>query len=229
MRFSLVLLVAGCSFGVDADGDGVTVGQGDCDDADPTIGPGVDEWCDGVDEDCDGVVDNDARDEGTYFVDQDGDGFGSAEHPMLACDRGDLVISSSDCDDSDPKVNPAADDTDNKDRDCDGVVGSDAEGRWVGDCEPLAYTSFGMHLELDVRDNDGNLRGDGTLAAIDPYGTYTAFYAAVEVDGVREGDDVDFGLNLPDDGLYVGPFVGSIDGDEMALDYAGSSCLLERD
>lgn len=44
----------------DADGDGVTVGGGDCDDGSPAIRPGTFDLCDGRDEDCDGVADEDA-------------------------------------------------------------------------------------------------------------------------------------------------------------------------
>ena len=43
----------------DADGDGWTVDDGDCDDSDPTVGPHMAEICDGVDNDCDGDVDED--------------------------------------------------------------------------------------------------------------------------------------------------------------------------
>ncbi|MDO8649683.1 MAG: M23 family metallopeptidase, partial [Candidatus Peregrinibacteria bacterium] len=43
---------------LDRDGDGVTVADGDCDDADAGIAPGIMEpFCNGVDENCDGVTD----------------------------------------------------------------------------------------------------------------------------------------------------------------------------
>jgi len=52
---------------VDADGDGVTVTDGDCDDEDPNIFPGNEEECNGQDDNCNSVVD-----EG--YGDTDGDG-----------------------------------------------------------------------------------------------------------------------------------------------------------
>ena len=45
----------------DADGDGFTTCQGDCDDGRADVHPGADEVCDDVDNDCDGVVDEDAN------------------------------------------------------------------------------------------------------------------------------------------------------------------------
>jgi hypothetical protein len=52
---------------VDADGDGVTEMDGDCDDNDPNVFPGNEEDCNGADDNC-----NDVIDEG--FGDADGDG-----------------------------------------------------------------------------------------------------------------------------------------------------------
>jgi hypothetical protein len=43
----------------DSDGDGVTEDDGDCDDGDPDVLPGVGEKCNGFDDDCDGVTDGD--------------------------------------------------------------------------------------------------------------------------------------------------------------------------
>jgi hypothetical protein len=42
---------------VDADEDGFTVLQGDCDDTNPAVFPGAPEQCDGTDNDCDGTTD----------------------------------------------------------------------------------------------------------------------------------------------------------------------------
>ncbi|HCH63186.1 MAG TPA: hypothetical protein DFR83_10305, partial [Deltaproteobacteria bacterium] len=38
---------------LDADGDGFTEADGDCDDADPLVSPASEESCDGIDNNCD--------------------------------------------------------------------------------------------------------------------------------------------------------------------------------
>jgi len=88
----------------DADGDGYTEEQGDCDDEDPDVHPRADEVCgDALDSDCSGDPDDGA-------TDADGDG-----HLSDACTDG------TDCDDANPDVHPEADDgCDGVDNDCDG-------------------------------------------------------------------------------------------------------------
>jgi hypothetical protein len=67
---------------LDADGDGFTVCEGDCDDDDNTVYPGAPELCDGEDNDCDGAVP-------AGETDTDGDGYRVCE---------------GDCNDSDARV-----------------------------------------------------------------------------------------------------------------------------
>ncbi len=60
----------------------------DCDDARPGVNPAVPEVCDGRDNDCDTRIDEDVL--VTYYVDADGDGYGSADPSamtMTACSR----------------------------------------------------------------------------------------------------------------------------------------------
>ena len=123
----------------DADADGFTVEQGDCDDADASVFPGADEVpYDGVDNDC----------EGGDLVDVDGDG-----EPAEAAGGGD-------CDDADPSVFPGADETwDNgiTDNDCDGereaVTASFADTAVVG---ASAGGQFGRRIAPF-----GDANGDG--------------------------------------------------------------------
>ena len=97
----------------DADEDGFTPNDGDCDDANPAAFPDADETCDEVDEDCDGVVDNDPVDPSTGYVDADGDGVGAGEE-MTGCIDG-LVPTGGDCDDADAALQANCDDDDDDD------------------------------------------------------------------------------------------------------------------
>ena len=107
--------------GVDEDGDCFTVAQGDCDDADADANPDAAEVCDEVDNDCDELVDEEGG--GTYYADNDGDGYGDIEDAEQACDRPtDFVDNGADCDDEDADVYPGADERANgEDDNCDGT------------------------------------------------------------------------------------------------------------
>jgi hypothetical protein len=83
--------------GLDADGDGVSLCQGDCNDDNDAEFPGNPEVCDGFDNNCDGT-----NDEG--FVDTDGDTLADCVDPD---DDNDGVLDVDDCDPLDPGVGAA--------------------------------------------------------------------------------------------------------------------------
>ena len=93
----------------------------DCDDADNGVHPGAAEQCDALDQDCDGSVDESAIDPGTWAIDYDGDGYGSARYTTAACDAPPgWVADTSDCDDAAAAVFPGATERCNGvDDDCD--------------------------------------------------------------------------------------------------------------
>ncbi len=162
----------------DVDQDGYPGGPdgSDCNDTDATIHPGVPEVCDGVDNDCDNVIDLDAIDRMTYYLDADGDGYGDAGSPVLACALpGGAVENQDDCDDSSAEVHPGAEEVCNEyDDDCDGAVDEgvtntyylDADGDGYGTSEstteqcalPAGYSTF----STDCDDTDATVNPGAT-------------------------------------------------------------------
>jgi hypothetical protein len=110
---------------VDADRDGYDE-EFDCNDNDASIHPEADEHCDGVDEDCDGEIDEDPVDPPSWYLDADGDGFGSPDAAFVACEAPvNAVAEGTDCDDADDAIHPGATEEcgDGIDNDCDGHPG----------------------------------------------------------------------------------------------------------
>ena len=95
---------------------------GDCNDADSSINPGASEFCNDIDEDCDGTADNDVV-YSDYFVDADGDGYGSTFIGNFCTPQPNAATNSSDCDDAAATTYPSAIEFCNsEDDDCDGLV-----------------------------------------------------------------------------------------------------------
>ncbi|WP_035106775.1 MopE-related protein, partial [Algibacter luteus] len=113
---------------IDADGDGYTSNEGDCNDSDSAVNPGVTEVpYNGVDDDCDPLtLDDDLDGDGfdnandcddtdntvnattTYYIDADGDGFGSTTSEELCAASAPTGYSdnNTDCNDTDAAIHP---------------------------------------------------------------------------------------------------------------------------
>ncbi|MFT5585948.1 MAG: hypothetical protein ACI9VR_003544 [Cognaticolwellia sp.] len=141
--FLILLALSACTEPeVDADGDGVVASE-DCDDTDADINPAAEEVCDGVDNNCDGDVDLDAVDAPTWYVDSDGDGFGSESDTQVICEQpAGYVADNMDCLDDDALSFPGATEScDTVDNDCDGDVDEEAPDApiWYPDTDGDGY------------------------------------------------------------------------------------------
>jgi hypothetical protein len=149
-----------CAPGQDADGDGHCVSE-DCDDEDPEVHPGAEERCDGIDNDCDGSVDGpDAVDASSWYLDPDGDGWGTSVGESSACEQPEgTVARAGDCDECDRDVNPGAFDLrDGIDNDCDGSI----DGSFPLAESQVIFTGAGEgDSSGEVFTGAGDLNGDG--------------------------------------------------------------------
>lgn len=145
--------------------EGYADNSDDCNDADATIYPGAPEDCDPIDRNCNTIPDDDPIDGTAYYLDGDGDNFGDVT-PTIACTRPEGALDTgTDCDDSDPAVNPAAlefCDADDRDEDCDGLA---------DDADPSVYTATYAVWYVDGdQDGYGDVSQPSTLACNPPAG-----------------------------------------------------------
>ena len=155
---------------------GAVASASDCDDADPDVHPAALEVCNDIDDDCDGEIDEDLGE--TWYIDQDGDGFGDPDAPVLACEApAGAVPNALDCDDIDPAISPDGEEVCNEiDDDCDGDIDegvtttywADGDGDGWGDsgasteacATPLGYADQGG----DCDDSDFSVSPAGAEA-----------------------------------------------------------------
>jgi len=165
---------------VDEDGDTYRVCDGDCDDDEAADHPSAAETCDGDDNDCNGYIDDGAIDEATWYLDQDGDGFGTYVGTLLACagpagepPQG-YAATPDDCDDYNPAVNPDVSRFQDADGDGYGDITTEIQSCTLpsgyvdngDDCDDGDVAFHPYALEDDCADpNDYNC--DGSAGAVD--------------------------------------------------------------
>jgi hypothetical protein len=126
----------------DDDGDGF-LDKDDCNPTDPLINPKATEKCDGVDNNCDSLIDpEDSEGCALFYLDGDGDGFGSAATKCLcSAEKPYTAKVGGDCDDVDPQINPGAAEKcgDLLDNDCNAATTCFwmTQGNWTVPMEPM--------------------------------------------------------------------------------------------
>jgi len=123
----------------DADEDGFSVVEGDCDDNDPDVYPGATEVCNGVDDNC-----NDQIDEGvksTFYRDADGDGYGLTSDSTQVCSApAGYVADNTDCNDANAAIHPGVTETcNNADDNCDGQIDEGVKSTFYRDADGDGY------------------------------------------------------------------------------------------
>ena len=177
----------------DSDADGYSSTE-DCDDNNSQINPSAVEICDGVDNNCDGNIDEGVRQ--TFYVDADGDGFGSEDELIEACEAYDgIVANAGDCDDNNAQAYPFAQELcDEVDNNCNGEVDEDVGGIYFRDNDGDGYGAgagvFLCVIEDGYTDNDQDC--DDTQPSIYP-----------DAEEICDGFDNDCDGALDEDGSLI--------------------------
>ncbi|MFM9056211.1 MAG: MopE-related protein, partial [Bacteroidota bacterium] len=196
--------------------------DGDCDDSNAAINPGVQEICDfGIDNDCDGLADDaDASVAGqlTWFTDSDGDGYGSGSSSVQSCEQpAGYAIDNSDCDDSNAAVNPDAQEVCNNgiDDDCDGDSDDNdpsvsGQTTWYADADGDGYGDSGIS-SVSCNQPAGHSSAGGDCddsdASVNPGATEVCNNLDDDCDGAVDNGltFVDYFADFDGDGYGAGP------------------------
>lgn len=197
----------GISDAEDGDGDGY-LGCEECDDLDPSVNPAATEICDDldVDEDCDGLTDDDDESvdfftkSGPYYVDSDGDSYGTGTASYYCDPDPTLATADGDCDDGDANSYPGATETpyDGTDQDC-------ADGD-LTDVDGDGYASIAVAGGTDCDDSDTAIYPGASETAYDGVDQDCDGADLTDVDG--DGYDstaVSGGTDCDDDNASINP------------------------
>ncbi|MCB9738071.1 MAG: hypothetical protein H6747_02310 [Deltaproteobacteria bacterium] len=176
-------------FGCDIYGNGCDfpaacpAGGGDCNDSSNQVKPGGKEICGTADDDnCNGTT-NDVGATGctNYYMDNDGDGFGSSDFKCLCAESGKYsALVSGDCDDNDPKTYAgfATELCDGLDNNCNGTTDElcDADGDGYCDAGKIVITNAACPKSQGSQANCGDsLLSTGDFSprtvGVNPYST----------------------------------------------------------
>ena len=146
----------------------------DCNDASASVHPGATETCNSVDDDCDGSTDEGVQT--TFYADADNDTYGDLTVSTSACTApAGYVTNSSDCNDSNNAINPAATETCNSiDDNCSGTADEGVTTTYYEDNDSDTYGSSTSSVQAcslpagyvtnntDCNDNNGSVNPGAT-------------------------------------------------------------------
>ena len=199
---------------------GAVTDASDCDDAAAAVNPGAAEVCNGIDDDCDGAIDDadssvDLTTGGTWYRDDDSDGYGDSAAPITACAQpSGSVADTTDCDDTAAAVNPGEPEVCNGiDDDCDGAV---------DDADSSVDLSTGTTWYTDADADGYGTTSSGAAACAAPSGAValdgdcddadTAYHPGAALG--CDGEDYDCDGNVDNDGDLDGHAAETCGGDD---------------